>query len=373
MKTARTMAVRTKAGNAGPRDTETSRTAAARTGATRTKPAGFVVCLLPTLMAVCLGSALTQPASAKAPEPACPKFEPTPNASPSIDLKDGEPMPQPIWLVLSIDVCGRVAEATLEKGSGLRWYDKQVLEEARSWRFEPEIRDGEAVPYKVRMPIHTELDDSEDGAAASGPDATTAKAQPSAAMARVREWNRLQEPRLPLRANDGIDAYRLPPLESGAVAPADPSTKQDGSEQALSEEAKILLRNWKRMQVPKLPTDEQGQLEGYLLDPLPIEDSFAQVLAMLDPGEAVRPDAENQVKGYGSSYLLDVTSWKVYGQGYVFSPSLVRFRLVSDGDKSFWVLRTLCEAKPVQNCAKFEEYLRKALQPQKPGPPPPLP
>lgn len=62
-----------------------------------------------------------------------------------------------VMLVLTIDRCGRIAEARVERGSGYPEFDQAALEAAMRWRMTPAYHDGEAVTSRVRRPVRFEL------------------------------------------------------------------------------------------------------------------------------------------------------------------------------------------------------------------------
>ena len=134
------------------------------------------------------------------------------------------------------------------------------------------------------------------------------------------------------------------------------------------------LLQWRRLQIgSKVPVDEQGLLPGYIRDPEPIAPGkIADVIAMLEANGRRLPDDVAGVRRYELSDGWLNTGWEVFESGLVFSPSVARTRLASDGEKAFWVTSGLCEAQESGACEKFEEFLSLKAS-QKPGPPPPPP
>ncbi|WP_091636164.1 energy transducer TonB [Lysobacter sp. cf310] len=91
----------------------------------------------------------------------CPAYDPAsapsrqPPTYPPVMAEQG--LSGVVMLVLTIDRCGRIAEARMERGSGYPEFDQAALEAAMRWRMTPAYRDGEAVTSRVRRPVRFEL------------------------------------------------------------------------------------------------------------------------------------------------------------------------------------------------------------------------
>lgn len=62
-----------------------------------------------------------------------------------------------VVLIVSINTEGTVSELEIETSSGNATLDAAALWAARSWRFNPAIRGGEAMPAQVRVPVAFEI------------------------------------------------------------------------------------------------------------------------------------------------------------------------------------------------------------------------
>lgn len=67
-------------------------------------------------------------------------------------LLEGMPQDRAGELELVVGPDGRVVSATLAPASG-RSQDRMMVSAAKTWRFEPARREGQPVPYRLRMPI----------------------------------------------------------------------------------------------------------------------------------------------------------------------------------------------------------------------------
>lgn len=229
----------------------------------------------------------------------------------------GKPPPLPLMLVLSLDHCGRVTEVQVEKSTGLLVFDRSGIDAAKTWRLDPEIKDGKSVPSRVRVPIHFESD--ADGAGSAPSDADT-----------------------------NLEMENLPSIE-------------------------VMHARWQRMQVRKAPLDADGTMPGYLPDPEPMQGGFEENLSQLKRERRVDSQRDD-IDHYVSDDIFDPSEWYVYEKGFLFSPAIERRRLVSDGEKTFWVTSLVCGARaPDGDCTKLEEWLRASAKPQTPVPPPPPP
>lgn len=214
-------------------------------------------------------------------------------------------------LILSLDTCGRVTDASFEKSTGQRAFDKAAMAAARTWQFDPELGNRPITPGRVRVPVSFVADFS----------------KPSADAA-----------------------------------------EQD-RDRALGAD---LRQKWQRRQVPAVAKNADGLLDGILPDPLPFEGGFADNLERLRRDARLQSD-ERGARRYVSDDIFDGSVWDVFESGFVFSPAIVRMRLVGDGEKAFWVTGTICEAKPASDCAKLQQFLRESRpsQPALPAMPTP--
>ena len=62
-------------------------------------------------------------------------------------------------LIVSIDADGNVQDVSVESSSGNRNLDREAVIAARRWSFNPEIRDGQQMASRVRVPIEFKLSD----------------------------------------------------------------------------------------------------------------------------------------------------------------------------------------------------------------------
>ena len=60
-------------------------------------------------------------------------------------------------LVISIDASGGVLDVEVEKSSGNRNLDRAAVQAARRWSFNPEIRNGQKVASRVRVPVEFKM------------------------------------------------------------------------------------------------------------------------------------------------------------------------------------------------------------------------
>jgi protein TonB len=56
-------------------------------------------------------------------------------------------------LIVSIDASGNVLDVEVEKSSGNRNLDRAAVQAARRWRFNPEVKNGQKVASRVRVPV----------------------------------------------------------------------------------------------------------------------------------------------------------------------------------------------------------------------------
>lgn len=60
-------------------------------------------------------------------------------------------------LIISIDASGNVLDVEVEKSAGNRELDRAAITAARKWRFNPEIKNGQKVASRVRVPVEWKL------------------------------------------------------------------------------------------------------------------------------------------------------------------------------------------------------------------------
>lgn len=103
--------------------------------------------------------------------------------------------------------------------------------------------------------------------------------------------------------------------------------------------------------VPAAPVDEHGHLPGYLPDPQPIPGANVEeaISLLLQRGDT------QQVQGTPAGMALyavadgkEYSQWWIHGQGA--TRSIVRRRLVTDGQRGFLVTRVLCGAPHSHDC-----------------------
>lgn len=158
----------------------------------------------------------------------------------------------------------------------------------------------------------------------------------------------------------------------------DPSVLQGnipGSLSELSPGMVYRLRQWANTRVPPVAADAAGRVPWNTPDPLPFPSgSIAEQLELLRQNAKRLPDLDAGKQQYEWNTEQGLTSWVYFpAQRGGFGPALVRQRLVSDGDKAFWVTAAKSEAG-----AEGERRLRKMLddsgtQQSRPPPPPPPP
>jgi len=205
-------------------------------------------------------------------------------------------------LVLDLDRCGVVQQIWIERDSGYTALDLAAVDAARGWRLTPELRDGVAVPSRVRVPV-----DFQAPSARQLVD-YQAKAQ--------IEWEQL----------------------------------------------------WPFLQVPAAAAARDGSLDGYQPDPLAMQAGTAQALSARVRAQG-RP-IPGGVLGWQAYQLAEGGQrfrWLLTVAGDAAAPALVRQRLVSDGEKSFWASSVLCDADAAA-CAKWQKQLRRWPR-QQPGAP----
>lgn len=115
-------------------------------------------------------------------------------------------------LVLDLDRCGAVEQIWIERDSGYVAFDLAAVEAAREWRLSPELRDGVAVPSRVRVPVDFQAPGARE----------LADRQAKAQIEWDRLWPLLQVPAVAAGRDGSVDGY-LP----------DPLSMQPGSAQAL--------------------------------------------------------------------------------------------------------------------------------------------
>ena len=60
-------------------------------------------------------------------------------------------------LIVSIDANGAVLDVEVEKSSGNRNLDREAQKAAKRWRFNPEVKNGQKVASRVRVPVEFKL------------------------------------------------------------------------------------------------------------------------------------------------------------------------------------------------------------------------
>ena len=60
-------------------------------------------------------------------------------------------------LIVSIDASGGVLDVEVERSSGNRNLDRAAVQAARRWKFNPEVRNGQKVASRVRVPVDFKL------------------------------------------------------------------------------------------------------------------------------------------------------------------------------------------------------------------------
>lgn len=60
-------------------------------------------------------------------------------------------------LIVSIDANGGVLDVEVEKSSGNRNLDREAMKAAKRWRFNPEVKNGQKVASRVRVPVEFKM------------------------------------------------------------------------------------------------------------------------------------------------------------------------------------------------------------------------
>lgn len=151
--------------------------------------------------------------------------------------------------------------------------------------------------------------------------------------------------------------------------PDELSTERD---MAVNEATRKALGQWRSSRVPEIAPVVDGKVPGYPPDPLAMSrPTIAENLAVLErEGKQIQGITEG-VRSYALDASYGKTTWEYFDESWLFSPALIRYRLVSDGKKGYWAISTLCEARK-EDCAKFKEFID-GLPPQPALPPPPAP
>lgn len=109
--------------------------------------------------------------------------------------------------------------------------------------------------------------------------------------------------------------------------------------------------------VPPVTVDEDGTVDGYIQDPLPIPgDTVEEALALLAK-RGTRHTPEGLPPGllfYTVMEGKEYSQWQVYQEGFSHAPALIRSRLASDGKHGFFVTRTLCDSTQAGACVAFQ-------------------
>ena len=62
-----------------------------------------------------------------------------------------------IVLIVSIDASGDVLDVEVERSSGNRNLDRAAITAAKRWRFNPEVKNGQKVASRVRVPVEFKM------------------------------------------------------------------------------------------------------------------------------------------------------------------------------------------------------------------------
>ena len=62
-----------------------------------------------------------------------------------------------VVLRITVDVAGRLKDATVQKSSGFERLDQQALQDIRSARFMPQMEDGKPIEWGTRAPLAYDL------------------------------------------------------------------------------------------------------------------------------------------------------------------------------------------------------------------------
>lgn len=58
-----------------------------------------------------------------------------------------------VILIISIDANGGVLDVEVQHSSGNRNLDRAAMQAARKWKFNPEVRNGQKVASRVKVPV----------------------------------------------------------------------------------------------------------------------------------------------------------------------------------------------------------------------------
>jgi TonB family protein len=61
-----------------------------------------------------------------------------------------------------------VADARVERSQPAGVFDAAALQAAKAWKFTPVVKDGRAVPARIRVPVHFEPDERQDASGGMG-------------------------------------------------------------------------------------------------------------------------------------------------------------------------------------------------------------
>lgn len=199
-------------------------------------------------------------------------------------------------LVLTVDGCGRVSAATVERGSGYDELDAAAVAAARGWVVGKQ-RHHRVSHDRVRIPVEFKL-----GEPVSG----------------------------------------LPDFSSDARRPRDAYFDR--------------RRGMKATAPPRLP---DGKLPGYVADEYPIGIASVEgAVALLEAHGQKRPTLVDGVDEYLFADAEGFSRWIVLSKGFAFAPSVYRLRAVSDGTNGFFVTSSLCGAAQRDACAALDAYLQ---------------
>jgi len=216
---------------------------------------------------------------------------------PTPQFPDDVPMDAPTstsFVLITVDTCGSVVEAVLEKGSGFASFDREAVRTTKSWRLAPTLENDGPVSRVFRVPVKF---------------------------------------------------FARTPEEIGRAR-----------------------EQWRRMQHAVVPLDADGKVPGNLPDPLPMEaGSFEEIVARVRREAEWQPGEFEQVEVYLERQGLEMIAWDLFVD-MDFGPALLRRRVVTDGTKSFFIVRGMCGSPDPQQCALFEQFLSEAMLPRDPLP-----
>ena len=288
-----------------------------------------------------------------------------------------------VYLVLELDRCGFVVGAMLERTEADDAFVRAALEAAKQWRLPAGRREEAAGPGLARVPVEfiSPIGDSCEDAQPAQPEPSrptetmlangTTKLELTLDRCGRVEAIAIEQgsgySRLDFLAVEAAKRWRFTPeLHEGKGVPslrqvsvAFPSLSEETVQKAANE--------WRRKQVAVVARAADGSIDGNVRDPAPIEGaSVADIVAGLE-SDAIRLYSDlPAIRKYRDR---DGSVWFALDPTHELGPSIVRKRLVSDGEKSFFAAAGRCGAVAPGGCAKFEEMLKTMFGPQKAYPP----